>query len=237
MVGIIGAMEKEVQSLEALMAGAESTEIGPFRYVRGMLGGKETVLLQCGIGKVNAAIGCALMLERFAPSWVVNTGSAGGLDPSLTFGDLVVSASALYHDVDVTAFGYRKGQVPGSPERFGADASLIRLAELSAAALRARGELPEGVHVVRGCIGSGDVFVHDGTLIERIRLDFPELTAVEMEGAAIAHACSLFRTPFVIIRSLSDIAGKESPMKFEEFLPLASSRSSALVLEMLKGAE
>ena len=237
MVGIIGAMEQEVRSLEALMVGSRSTEIGSFRYVRGALGGKEAVLLRCGIGKVNAAIGCALMLERFAPSWVVNTGSAGGLDFGLTFGDLVVSASALYHDVDVTAFGYRKGQMPGSPERFEADAGLVDLAETAAASLLERGVLPGGTRIVRGVIASGDVFVHEAGRIAALRRDFPDLAAVEMEGAAIAHACSLFGTPFVIIRSLSDIAGKESPMKFEEFLPLAAGRSSALVLEMLKGAE
>lgn len=235
MIGVIGAMEQEVEHLRSLLEGSRTEVVGGFAYHAGRLSGAEVVLLKCGIGKVNSAVGCALLLEKYRPTAIVNTGSAGGLLPSQAVGDVVVSDAALYHDVDVTAFGYAKGQVPGQPASFGADPVLARAAERALDALQARGELPASLRHTRGVVGSGDVFVHDPDLVASIRRAFPELCAVEMESASIAHACALFGTPFVIVRALSDIAGKESPMSFDEFLPVASRHSSLLVLEMLKG--
>ena len=144
--------------------------------------------------------------------------------PDQTFGDTLISTEVLHHDVDVTAFGYAPGQVPGLPAVFPSDPTLVALAD----------RCLKGVPHTKGRIGSGDIFVHDAEVIAKIRQKFPGLCAVEMEAAAIAQACHLAQTPFVVVRALSDIAGKESPMKFEEFLPLASKNSSCLVLEMLK---
>jgi adenosylhomocysteine nucleosidase len=224
MIGIIGAMAPEMALLgEALVGATEKTAAG-MTFRAGRLAGKEVVLLQCGIGKVNAGIGAALMVELFRPSAVLNTGSAGGLLPTQTFGDTVVSTAVVHHDVDVTAFGYAPGQVPGLPAAFVSDPALVALADRCLA----------GVSHTKGVVGSGDIFVHDPVVIASIRSRFPDLCAVEMEAAAIAQACWLTQTPFVVVRALSDIAGKESPMKFDEFLPLASKNSSRLVLDMLK---
>jgi adenosylhomocysteine nucleosidase len=234
MIGIIGAMEEEVSLLRSSMDRVRETAVGGFRFVAGELEGAEVALLKCGIGKVNAAVGCALLIDRFGPEFVVNTGSAGGLLPELTFGDVVISDGLLEHDVDVTAFGYEPGQIPGLPAVFPADLSLVERAERAVDGLKARGGLPASLNRVRGIIGSGDLFVHRPEDIERIRSRFPGLCAVEMEGAAIAQTCALFGTPVLVIRALSDVAGKESPMKFDEFLPLASRNSSEIVRALVR---
>ncbi len=224
MIGIIGAMAPEVALLKAALLDSKETTSAGMVFCTGTLEGKAVVLLQCGIGKVNAAVGAALLIELFRPTALLNTGSAGGLLPTQTFGDTVVSTEVLHHDVDVTAFGYAPGQVPGLPAVFPSDPALVSLADRCLA----------GVPHTLGQIGSGDIFVHEPDVVARIRSRFPGLCAVEMEAAAIAQTCHLTGTPFVVVRALSDIAGKESPMKFDEFLPLASKNSSRLVLEMLK---
>jgi len=224
MIGIIGAMAPEMALLEAALQEKQERTAAGMTFRTGTLSGRDVVILQCGVGKVNAAVGAALLIEWFHPTAVLNTGSAGGLLPNQTFGDTVVSTAVVHHDVDVTAFGYVVGQVPGLPPTFPSDPALVALAV----------RCLEGVAHTTGVIGSGDVFVHDAEVIARIRRRFPELCAVEMEAAAIAQVCHLTSTPFVVVRALSDIAGKESPMKFDEFLPLASKNSSRLVLDMLK---
>lgn len=234
MIGIIGAMEEEVVLLRSAMEGATESRAGGFVFIRGTLGGRDVVLLRCGIGKVNAAVGCALLIDHFSPAFVINTGSAGGIDPSLTFGDVVVSDGLLYHDVDVTAFGYADGQIPGQEAVFAVGADLIAAAERAVDSLKAEGALPQNLHHVRGVIASGDAFMHEAGRIASVRSRFPTVRAVEMEGAAIAHACALFRTPVLVIRSISDVAGAESPMKFDEFLPIAAKHSSEIVRRIIK---
>lgn len=233
MIAIIGAMEQEMSLLKSHLESSRQEKIAQFEMTLGRLAGQDVVLLQCGVGKVNAAVGCALLLDHYRPEAVFNTGSAGGMLPEQTFGDIVLSSDVLHHDADVTAFGYAPGQLPGMPARFKADVELLEKAEMGLSRLKVRGEIPASLGFSRGTIGSGDVFVHDSDLIAQIRKHFPDLCAVEMESAAIAQTCHLFRVPFVIIRALSDIAGKESPMKFDEFLPLASRRSAELILEIL----
>jgi adenosylhomocysteine nucleosidase len=173
------------------------------------------------------------MIDRFKPQAVINTGSAGGIDPTLHFGDIVISEALVYHDVDVTAFGYKPGQLPGQPELYKASRDLIDVAEKAINELKAEGALDIGNHL-HGLIASGDVFMHQTERINAVRENFPGVKAVEMEGAAIAHSCHLFGVPVLVIRALSDIAGEESPMKFEEFIPLASRNSAKLVQRIVK---
>jgi adenosylhomocysteine nucleosidase len=118
MIGIIGAMEEEVTILRNLIKNCTTEKIGCFEYYLGLLENKDIVLLKCGIGKANAAMGAALLINRFKPSLVINTGCAGGLNPPganpvLSFGDVVVSSALVYHDFDITAFGHARGQIPG----------------------------------------------------------------------------------------------------------------------------
>jgi adenosylhomocysteine nucleosidase len=234
MIGIIGAMEEEVALLRSAMNDRKVETAGVFEFIAGTLEGKDTVLLRCGIGKVNAAVGCVLLIRGYKPDLVINTGSAGGIDPSLSFGDVIISDGLLYHDVDVTAFDYAPGQLPGQPPIFPVPGDLIREAEKAVDELKGEGVLPGGLNHVRGIIASGDVFMHQPERIEKVRKTFPRVRAVEMEGAAIAQTCALFKVPAIIIRALSDIAGIESPVTSNEFLPVAAKHSSEIVRRIVR---
>ena len=234
MIGIIGAMEKEMSLLCETMGNYKTEKNGVFEFLTGKIEGKDTVLLRCGICKVNAAVGTALLIDRFKPSCVINTGSAGGINKELKFGDAVISNGLVYHDVDVTAFNYAPGQLPGQLQIFPVDEKYIKLAENAVDELKKENVLPADFNHRRGLIGSGDVFMHEPERIENVRKLFPGIAAVEMEGAAIAHCCHLFSVPCLVIRALSDIAGIESPMSFDEFLPIASKHSAYIVMRIIK---
>jgi len=237
MIGIIGAMEKEISLLCETMGNFSTEKTGGFEFHSGKIEGKDVTVLQCGIGKVNAAVGCALLIQKFNPKYVINTGSAGGIssnNANLKFGDVIISSGLVYHDVDVTAFSYAPGQLPGQPQIFTADEKLIKLAEEAVDEIKSEKNLPDNFYHCRGIIGSGDVFMHEPERIDTVRRLFPDMMAVEMEGAAIAHCCRLFSVPFLVIRALSDIAGTESPMSFAEFLPIASKHSAQIVMRISK---
>ena len=139
---------------------------------------------------------------------------------------MVISSEVRHHDVDVTAFGYEFGQVPNMPAGFAAHSTLIDAAQKAIASL-------ENVKTMTGLICTGDSFMCDPVRIEATRSQFPSMLAVEMEGASIAQTCHQLNTPFVVIRSLSDIAGKESPESFEAYLVTASENSSKMVIALL----
>jgi adenosylhomocysteine nucleosidase len=229
-------MEDEVTLLRGGLEGLQTETLGDFEFFTGTLLGKAAAVLRCGIGKVNAAVGCALLIQRCRPSLVINTGSAGGIDPGLRVGDAVISTGLLYHDVDVTAFGYAPGQLPGQPAVFPVPQDLVERAERAIDELKAEQALPPGFNHRRGIIASGDTFVHEAERIAALRRVFPEARAVEMEGAAIAHTCKLFKVPALIIRALSDVAGAESPVSFNEFLPVASKHSAEIVRRIVKNS-
>jgi adenosylhomocysteine nucleosidase len=234
MIGIIGAMEDELSLLCETMGKYVSQKTGSFEFFTGKIEGKDVTLLQCGIGKVNAAVGCAMLIQHFNPSCIINTGSAGGINPELKVGDAIISTGLVYHDVDVTAFKYSPGQLPGQPQIFPVDEKLVKLAEDAVDELKRENVLPASFNHRRGIIGSGDVFMHEAERIAAVRRIFPDVAAVEMEGAAIAHCCALFSVPVLVIRALSDIAGAESPVSFDEFLPVASKHSAHIVIRIVK---
>lgn len=224
-IGIIGAMAQEIEILRNLMVEPKVTEIAGCKIFEGKINHTRVALLQSGIGKVAAAIGTTLLLQLTKPDLVINTGSAGGLDPSLNVGDILISTEVRHHDVDVTAFGYEIGQLPANPVAFLPNTELVEFAKKEAQ--RA------GFNVVSGLICSGDAFINGAEKVEEIRQHFPNVVAVEMEAAAIAQVCHGFNVPFVVVRAVSDVADKESHLSFEEFLPLAAEKSSAIVIAML----
>jgi adenosylhomocysteine nucleosidase len=239
MIGVIGAMEEEVAILRSRMAAAQTVTSGGFTFLRGRIQERELVLLKCGIGKANAAAGCAVLLDRFKPALVVNTGCAGGVNNAgdavrLDFGDIVLSEKLVYHDVDVSAFGYKPGQVPGQEQYFQVEPALVRGAEAAIDALKKAGKLPPQIKHVRGLIASGDVFMCETGRIKAVAAQYAGLRALEMEGAAIAHTCALFAVPALVIRAISDIAGEESPVSFDKYLPIAAQHSSEIVMELLR---
>lgn len=225
-IGIIGAMDEEVELLKASIENREDSVIAGYSFFTGTLHGHQVVLLKSGIGKVNAAIGTALMLQVFTPDCVINTGSAGGFDPALNVGDVVISSEVRHHDVDVTIFGYEPGQVPGQPAAFIPDELLAQTAERCI-------ERMKGIKTDRGLIATGDSFMNDPERVAKTREHFPQMKAVEMEAAAIAQTCVQFNTPFLVIRALSDIAGKESNLSFEEFLPIAAKHSAQMIIAIV----
>ena len=233
MIGIIGAMGQEISCLCKAMGKYDYKKINNFEFYTGKIAKKKCTVLRSGIGKVNAAVGCSILIQRFHPDFIINTGSAGGLLPDQKIGDAIISTGLVYHDVDLTAFNYVPGQLPGQPAIFPVDERFVKIAEDAIDELKNEKILPDSINHVRGLIGSGDTFVHQPLHIEELRRRFPNVAAVEMEGAAIAHCCKLFSVPALVIRALSDIAGTESPMSFEEFLPIASSHSAQIVMRIV----
>ncbi|HHF3528003.1 TPA: 5'-methylthioadenosine/adenosylhomocysteine nucleosidase [Haemophilus influenzae] len=224
-IGIVGAMAQEVEILKNLMADRTETRVASAVIFEGKINGKNVALLQSGIGKVAAAIGTTALLQLAKPDFVINTGSAGGVAKGLKVGDIVISDETRYHDADVTAFGYEKGQLPANPAAFLSDKKLADLAQEIAE--------KQGKSVKRGLICSGDSFINSEDKITQIQADFPNVTGVEMEAAAIAQVCYAFNVPFVVVRAISDSGDGEASISFEEFLPLAAKQSSTLVLGMI----
>jgi adenosylhomocysteine nucleosidase len=233
-------MEEELTMLRSRIEDGEILRSGNggFEFFSGNLEGKAVVLLRCGIGKVNAAVGCALLLDRFKPSLVINTGSAGGTNPALKIGDAVISTGLIQHDVDLISFGYEPGQLPGLPAILPVEDQYIERAEKAVEALKKEGALPADFSHVRGHLGSGDTFMSDPDRIAGVLRVFPSISAMEMEGAAIVQTCRLFSVPALVIRAISDVAGLESPLTFDQFLPMAAKHSAAIVERIIKdGAE
>ena len=226
-IGIIGAMAQEVNILAGQLDNAERYEHAGFVFHTGTRHGLEVIILQSGIGKVNAAVGTAILLERHQPDAIINTGSAGGFATNLAIGDVIISDEVRHHDVDAVVFGYELGQVPGMPAAYHADS---RLRDIARGAIAALGE----VNVREGMIATGDAFMADPERVATTRAQFPTMLAVEMEGAAIAQTCYLYGCPFVVIRALSDIPGSgDNHLSFEQFLDIAADHSSRMVDQML----
>ncbi len=226
-IAIIGAMAPEIERLKAVLTLTDTTIIGGTTIYHGRLDSYDVLLMQGGIGKVNAAIGVTLLIDHFNAGAVINTGTAGGLSPTLDVGDVVIASHTLYHDVDITAFGYAKGQMAQMPASYTGDSTLIAAATKASTAF-------DNAHVHHGLIVSGDQFIAKTMLLARIREDFPDALAVEMEAAAIAQTCYRFNVPCVIIRSISDTADEGASTSFEQFVDTASEHSAKMVQIMLK---
>ena len=227
MIGIIGAMESEVESIFANMTSKEKININNLTFYKGLLFDKDVVVVKCGIGKVNAALCTQLLILTFKVDKIINTGIAGATGKGLTIYDFVVSSQAVYHDFDTSFFGYKLGQVPGMEETFKADEDLQKLA------LQAfeKSELAKNHKIQNGLIASGDQFISGGERKSFIINNFHPL-CVEMEGCAIAHTCFANNIPFVIIRCMSDCADDSAVETYEE--SKASKASSEFLLDFIK---
>lgn len=224
-IGIIGAMDEEIQHLLAAMSERSDHLIYGFTFYEGMIGQQSVVIVRSGIGKVNASVTAVLLVEKFEVDFVMNTGTAGGLDEGLAVGDVVIAQALVHHDVDVTGFGYQVGQMAGMPEVYYPDPQGIQALRQAARTLE--------IEPVVGLIASGDQFVNDPEEVAEIRGNFPTVRAVEMESAAIAQALYLLRIPFVIVRCISDAGDQKATLSFDEFLVLAGSVSAQIVLTFI----
>lgn len=233
-IGIIGAVAQEVELLfEALNEADRKVRVvqrGPLEFREGVLGGCPAVVVTCGVGKVNAALCAQIMISEFAVTSIINTGAAGGLASGLAVFDIVVSVDVVQHDFDTTAFGYELGRVPGTPSlEFKADPGLRSLALEAFASIRKDGK---GSKMVEGRIASGDVFVADDALRLKIQRTF-DPACVEMEGGAIAQVCALQGIPFIVLRSISDLAGSQANISYDDFSREASRISARMIIAML----
>lgn len=226
-IGIIGAMQPEIDILKNDMSIRDTFKIAEIDYFIGELYGKEVVLVESGIGKVNASIVTTLLIEHFKVSLVINTGVAGSLSSNLDITDIVIGSSMAHHDVDATTFGYSYGQIPGMPLSFDVSEEIVEAAEV---ALREYGE----VNFHKGLIVSGDSFIDDNERKEFILKEFEEALAVDMESAPIAQVCHRFHIPCLIMRSMSDKADNSADMNYEEFLLKACIHSSNTVKLVLR---
>ena len=226
MIGIIGAMDVEIEALKALLENRSDTVLGTSTFSTGLLFGREAVLSVCGCGKVNAALCTQQMILAWHPAWVLNIGVAGAADPGLRIGDIVVASAAVQHDMDTTPMGDPIGYVSkiGLVE-FPCDPGL--LARLKEAA----GAIP-GVRVLEGVIATGDQFVDRPEKTAWIRETF-HASAVEMEGAAVAHACLIHGVPCGVLRSISDGANSDSGMDFAAFTKMAAGHAQRVVEHLL----
>jgi len=229
-VAIIAAMEEEVHYLRQQINNYESYDFQGYTYHIGDIMEQSVVVVQSGIGKVNAAMSTVLLLEHFSVSEVINTGSAGGIDTTLNIGDVIIGNDTVYHDVDATAFGYVYGQVPKMPQTFPADdkATLDAFIEVM-------DTLAFDYRV--GLIASGDSFVTDSKQIKNIRVQYPNLLAVDMEATAIAQVCYQYMIPVVVVRSISDIvdsATQNSSEVFKKYIDTAAKHSTEVIVSFLK---
>lgn len=227
MIGIIGAMEEEVNAIKELMEITHIDQRQDYTYYVGMIEEVEVVVVQGGIGKVNATISCTLLLINYEIDFVINIGSAGGLKQYQEVGDVVISQNVVHHDVDVTAFGREIGQVPGLPTYFQADESLLQTVKDILKHNNMR------YHI--GLIASGDQFISQKEQVDRILMNFPDAMCSEMEAASVAQVCHVFHKKFIITRSLSDVFNKgDSSIQFDEYLKKASSSSAQMCLELIR---
>lgn len=225
-LGIIGAMDIEIQTLKENMDNLTVTARAGTEYCEGTLKGLPVVLVRCGIGKVNAAIGAQILCDCFGVTHIVNTGIAGSLNARQDIGDLVVSRDVMHHDFDCVAFGYPMCMIPGLPESYPADNRLIALAKKAA-------EQVNPGHVRQGRIASGDQFVADPALKQQI-IDRTGALCTEMEGAAIAQTAYRNHLPFVILRAISDKADNSAHMDYPTFEAQAAQRCAQVVMSLAK---
>lgn len=224
--GIIGAMDEEIAFLRDAMSEQKEKQIANVVFIEGKIANREVVLLKSGIGKVNAAIATTLLLERFQADIVINTGTAGGLSSELSVGDVVIADEVVHHDADATAFDYVYGQVPQMPATFTSDPHLIATTKDVLTSL----ELKQKT----GLIGTADSFMANPSHINLVKERFPSILAAEMEGAAIAQVCYQYDVPFIIIRAISDVAGEDSPIAFNEFIHIASKNASDFIIKVIQ---
>ncbi|MCI1892304.1 5'-methylthioadenosine/adenosylhomocysteine nucleosidase [Schleiferilactobacillus perolens] len=225
-IGVLCAMEEEIRVLRGQLADRQQVTIGTSVFDEGTMHGQSVVLIESGIGKVQASINAALLLAHFKPDLIVNTGSAGGIGEGLQVGDVVISTGVAYHDVDLQPAGYLPGQLPDQPQIFEADPTFVKQF--------AQAATTKGQAVHEGLIVTGDQFIASQSQIAQIKKNFPQALAAEMEGAAVGQAAHEFHTPFVIIRAMSDNGNEEAQVSFDEFIVDAGKRSAETFIRFVE---
>ena len=222
-IGVLTAMSVEYRQVAAMLQDAETVKSGPQEFLVGSLGESKVVLLQCGIGKTNAATGVTNLIMTFHPDCVISTGVAGGIDTRLDVMDVVIGKEVCYHDV-YCGDNCDPGQVQGLPRLFKGDERLVELATT----------LKTDVHIVSGLICSGDQFITNRDELDDIKGKYPQGLAVDMESGAIAQVCHLWSIPFLSFRIISDTPGVKAHFKqYLNFWDTMADKSFAVTKEFL----
>lgn len=226
MIGIIGAMDEEVELLINQMKNKKVFNFTKMNFYKGIINDREVVVVRCGIGKVNAAICTQVLLDKFDIKYVINTGIAGSLDNEINIGDIVLSKNSIQYDMDVRAFGYDIGQIPRMD---------VLSFDSSEYLIRKTSDVCEemGINNFIGTVVTGDTFVSDSSHKERLKKQFSGL-CTEMEGASIGHVCYLNSVDFIIIRSISDKADNSSTIDYKQFEQIAITNSVNIVNNLIK---
>ena len=228
-IGIIAAMPEELKLLVEHLEMAEKHQRLGHVYYTGRIKHHEVVLVESGIGKVMSAMSVAVLVNDFEVTAVINTGSAGAVASGLEIGDVVVADRLVYHDVDVTAFGYDYGQMARQPLYYEASRYLVEEMKVVLEKTQQTSRV--------GLIATGDSFIAGQDKIDQIKAHFPDVLAVEMEGAAIAQAAHSLGLPFMVIRAMSDTASHEANITFDEFILEAGKRSAETLIQLLNNLD
>lgn len=220
MVGIIGALDVEIEVIKESILNIEEFVYGNRCFYKGTINKKQVVLVKSLVGKVNASMTTVLLLEKFDIKYIINIGVAGGIKPLKPF-DLVIADKLIYHDFDATMFGYKKGQVPEFPKEFVMDEELVKKAKKVATQNNVDNEV--------GKIATGDIFM------TKDDLKTDSVIAVEMEGAAVAQVCYIYNKPMIALRVVSDILGVENQIdNFLKVKEVAAKYACLFVLGFLE---
>lgn len=226
-IGIIGAMDVEVETLRGLMEGAKTETVSGMRFDEGKILGRDVVVAVAGVGKVSAAMCAQTMLLLYKPDVVINTGVAGGIGPNLQVLDVVLATAVVQHDMDTSPLGDPVGYISGLRRvEMPCDAALCDALAAAASSV--------GIEVRRGLVASGDQFIASKEQIDRIRAHF-DAQAAEMEGGAIGQVCTAGGVPFAVLRAISDGGNEAAKMSYPQFVALASERSVRILQAYLRG--
>ena len=227
-IGIIVAMEEELESIFDIMDNIEEKEIYGLTFKTGQIEKNKIIVVKCGVGKVNAARVTHILIDTFNVKCVINVGAAGALNPFLNIGDIVIGEKLIQHDFDITAFDHDKGYITGVGDYIYSDIELIEKFKKAANNLKEK-----DYKIKTGIIATGDIFCTDIEMKNKIYSKF-DADCVEMEGAAIAQVCYLDNIPFIVIRSISDSPNGNNEIDFDKFVELATKRCANILREFLK---
>lgn len=222
-IGIITAIDEELNAIKNIMNGIKENTIYDLKFYEGTINNKKTILVKCGIGKVNAARTTQILTDKFDLKYIINTGSAGGLNNDLKIGDIVVGTKLVQHDFNTIACGDERGYITGTGKFFESDNNLIN---------KCKNIELENLKIYIRNIASGDIFLTEIKMKEKIKEKF-DAYCVEMEGAAIAQVCYLNKVPFIVIRSISDIPNGNNQVDFEKFIKFASKNCAKFISKLV----
>ena len=225
MYGIIAAMQEEMKEIKKIMQNIENKEIYELNFFKGTINDKNVVLVEAGVGKVNAARVTQILIDNFKVEGIINVGSAGSCNDELEIGDIVVSDKLVQYDFDITAFGHEKGFISNVGQYVESDEQLIVKIEKIIKRIN-----DKDFNIKVGTIASGDIFCTESKMKEKIRNKF-NADCIEMEGSAIAQVCKLDKIPFLVVRSISDKPNGQNEITFDKFLEKASRRCAYIINE------